>query len=184
MRLPRPSPAALKATLTAGEQARVNAIPTQSLEAWKAYQLGKQRMASRTSAALAEAEKHFRKAIALDPKFALAWAGLADTLTLQTVYAGRPRTAGLDEADKAAARALELDPNLAEAWASAGLIADQRLQLERAETDVAPGDCAQSQLRAGAPLVEQYPLTDIGRRDEALASGGARRGARSVVGGH
>ena len=41
---------ALKATLTAGEKARVNAIPTQNLEAWEAYQLGKQRMAERTSA--------------------------------------------------------------------------------------------------------------------------------------
>ena len=43
---------ALKATLTAGEQARVDAVPTQNLEAWEAYQLGKQRMAKRTSAAL------------------------------------------------------------------------------------------------------------------------------------
>ena len=117
--------AALKATLTAGEQARVNAIPTQSLDAWRDYQLGKQRMASRTSAALADAEKHFRKAIALDPQFALAWVGLADTLTIHTAYAFRPLAAGLDEADKAAARALELDPNLAEAWASAGLIAQR-----------------------------------------------------------
>ena len=65
--------AALKATLTAGEQARVNAIPTQSLDAWRDYQLGKQRMARRTTSALTAAEGHFRKAIALDPKFALAW---------------------------------------------------------------------------------------------------------------
>ena len=36
---------ALQASLTASEQARVSAIPTQSLEAWQAYQLGKQRMA-------------------------------------------------------------------------------------------------------------------------------------------
>ena len=42
---------ALKATLTPAEQAAINAIPTQNLEAWEAYQLGKQRMASRTSAA-------------------------------------------------------------------------------------------------------------------------------------
>ena len=64
--------AALKASLTADEQARVNAIPTQSLEAWQAYQIGLKRIASRTSAGLTEAETHFRKAIELDPKFALA----------------------------------------------------------------------------------------------------------------
>ena len=48
--------AALKATLTPAERRSVNAIPTQNLEAWEAYQLGKQRMAKRTSAGLAEAE--------------------------------------------------------------------------------------------------------------------------------
>ena len=59
---------ALKATLTPAEQARVDAIPTQNLEAWEAYQLGKQRMAQRTSAALAEAERLFRKAIDARPE--------------------------------------------------------------------------------------------------------------------
>ena len=50
---------ALKATLTPAEQARVYAIPTQNLEAWQAYQLGKQRMGSRTSAALARQRRSF-----------------------------------------------------------------------------------------------------------------------------
>ena len=160
---------ALRASLTAGELAQVTAIPTQNLEAWQAYQLGKQRMARRTTAALTAAEGHFRKAIALDPKFALAWAGLADTLTMQTFFAGRPLAAGLDEADKAAARALELDPNLAEAWASAGLIAHHRQQLERGET----------MFRRAIALNPNYApahqwlgniLFGSGRRDEALAS--------------
>ncbi len=48
---------ALKATLTPAEKARVNVVPTQNLEAWEAYQLGKQRMAQRTSASLADAEQ-------------------------------------------------------------------------------------------------------------------------------
>ena len=39
--------AALKATLTADEKMRLSAIPTQNLEAWEAYQIGKQRMAAR-----------------------------------------------------------------------------------------------------------------------------------------
>jgi TolB-like protein/Flp pilus assembly protein TadD len=125
--------AALNATLTAGEKARVAAIPTQNLEAWEAYQLGQQRMAKRTSEALAEAETFFRKAIDLDPKFALAWVGLADTLDLQIQYSGAPRAATLASAEDAVAKALELDPNLAEAWASSAAIATDRWQFDRAE---------------------------------------------------
>jgi TolB-like protein/cytochrome c-type biogenesis protein CcmH/NrfG len=124
---------ALRAALTTSERARIDAIPTQSLEAWQAYQLGKQRMGSRTSTSLSQAEEHFRKATSLDPKFALAWAGLADALMLQTAYSGRTRDAVLGDAEAAVTRALELDPNLAEAWASTGLIALNGSQLDRAE---------------------------------------------------
>ena len=160
---------ALKASLTAGEQARVNAIPTQSLEAWQAYQLGKQRMASRTSATLIEAEEHFRKAIALDPEFALAWVGLADALTLQTTYSGRARDVGLGEAEQAVTRALELDSNLAEAWACAGNIAGNWLQYERAEQSLRKA-IALNPNYATAHQWLSGTLIELGRREEALAA--------------
>jgi len=124
---------ALKAALTAGEKARVGAVPTRNLEAWEAYQLGKQRMARRTSESLGDAEQFFRKAIKLDSTFALAYVGLADTLALQIEYGGRPMEAGHAEAEKAAAKALDRDPNLAEAWASRGMIASHSSQQARAE---------------------------------------------------
>ena len=100
--------AALKATLTADEKARVDAVPTQNLEAWEAYQLGKQRMAKRTSDALAEAERFFRKSIDLDPTFALAHVGLADALILQIQYSGKPLEGTLAEADRALSQALRV----------------------------------------------------------------------------
>jgi TolB-like protein/cytochrome c-type biogenesis protein CcmH/NrfG len=157
----------LKTTLTPAEQARANQLPTRSLEAWEAYQRGKQRMAKRTSAAVTEAERHFRDAIALDPDFALAWVGLADSLALQIFYAGRPKDSGLAEAEQAVTRALTLEPNLAEAWASSGNIVGFRFQLEQAE----------QMLRRAVALNPNYAqaqhwlsmaLTDLGRRDEAL----------------
>ena len=159
---------ALKASLTAAEQARGNAIPTQSLDAWRAYQLGMQRMATRNSVALTEAEDHFRKALALDPKFALAWTGLADTLALQIIYAGRPKDAALGDAETAVARALELDPNLAEAWASAGGIAYQRLQFDRAEQMLRRAIAFNANY-ATAHHWLSHVLGDLGRRNEWLA---------------
>ena len=71
---------ALRAALSPAEQTRVAAVPTQDLEAWEAYQLGKQRLAKSTSESLDDAERYFRKAVALDPEFALAYVGLADTI--------------------------------------------------------------------------------------------------------
>ena len=124
---------ALNAALTPAERVRVKAVPTRNLEAWEAYQLGKQRMAKRTSEALAEAEKFFQQAIDLDPTFALAYVGLADAFVLQVAYSGRPARAGFAEAEKAASRALELDPTLAEAWASKGNIELTARQPVRAE---------------------------------------------------
>jgi TolB-like protein/cytochrome c-type biogenesis protein CcmH/NrfG len=125
---------ALKAALTQGEKARVEAVPTRNLEAWEAYQLGRQRMARRTPEGLREAQAFFEKAIGLDPKFARAYAGLADVHVLQYGYAGAPKQESMEKAERAAEQAMALDPNLAEAFASAGLIAATLGQAERAES--------------------------------------------------
>jgi len=124
---------ALRAALTEGEKARVDALPTQNLEAWEAYQLGKQRMARRTSEDLAAAEQYFRKATLIDPSFALAHVGLADTLWLQTEYSGKAVGPTLAAADAAVSRALQIDPDLAEAWTSKAGVAMGRTQYAEAE---------------------------------------------------
>jgi TolB-like protein/Flp pilus assembly protein TadD len=157
----------LRATLTPAEQARAKALPTQNLKAWEAYQLGKQRMAKRASADLADAEHFFREAIDLDPQFALAYVGLADTLDVQVTYSGAPKESTLGNAEKAVAEALELDPRLAEAWTSSAGIAQERGQYERAE----------SMYRRAIELNPNYAparhwysmiLGIVGRPDEAL----------------
>jgi TolB-like protein/Tfp pilus assembly protein PilF len=125
--------AALRTSLTPAEQARVRQIPTQSLDAWEAYQLGKQRMVPRTSAYLIEAERFFHTAIEHDPRFALAYVGLADTLYLQTIYGGAPREATLARSGEAVERALALDPNSGEAWTTAAALAGRKFDFDRAE---------------------------------------------------
>ena len=159
---------ALKTTLTPAEQARAQMVPTQNLQAWEAYQLCKQRMATRTTVALTDAMQFCRKAMDLDPKFALAYAGLADAINLLIFYGGESEDVSFTNAERAAGQALELDPNLAEAWASAGNIANSQLQLDRAE----------QMLRRAIVLNPNYApahhwlsmnLTDLGRRDEALS---------------
>jgi TolB-like protein/Flp pilus assembly protein TadD len=158
---------ALRAELTAGEKARVDAVPTQSIEAWESYQLGKQRMARRSSESLAEAEQFFRKAIELDPQFALAYVGLAEVLALQIDYSGAAPAAVLTEADKSVAEALRLQPDLSEAWASAGGNAFFRRAYGDAETkfrraiEINPNN-------ATARHWNSFMLRETGRLDEAL----------------
>jgi tetratricopeptide (TPR) repeat protein len=158
---------ALKTALTPAEQTRTQVVPTHNLEAWEAYQLGKQRMIDRNSANLADAERFFREAIDFDPRFALAHVGLADVLALQANYSGLPWEPTLRDAEAAVAEALKLDPNLAEAWASAGGIAADRLQYDRAET----------MFRRAIELNPNYAparhwygllLTNLGRQADAL----------------
>lgn len=124
---------ALRATLTAGEKTRVVAVPTQNIDAWEAYQLAKQHMVHRRSDSLADAERLFRKAIAIDSRFALAYASLADTLRLQTDYSGKPLEAAMEEADRLTSKALEIEPDLAEAWTAKGGSAMSRGDYETAE---------------------------------------------------
>ena len=90
------------------------------MAALEAYFRGKQRMEKRTSAALAEAVDDFNRAIELDPNFALAYVGLADTYHLQFDYSGLPPDETLAKAQVAADKALALDDRLAEAYASLG----------------------------------------------------------------
>ena len=139
---------ALRASLTAGEQARVDTIPTQNLEAWQAYQLGKQRMASRTSAALSRGGRTFPEGDRARPEVRArlgrtgGHAGAADDLQRPTDgcrRSARPR--------RPLTRALELDPNLAEAWASAGRYRIRPAAARACRADAAPGDRAQPQLR-------------------------------------
>ena len=111
---------ALQATLSPDEAQRLDAIPTNNLEAYEAYLLGRQRWEARTAESTAESVELFLQAIELDPGFAEAWAGLGDAYRHQPHYGGLPRSEMYPKADQAIRRALEIDPDLAEGYAALG----------------------------------------------------------------
>ncbi len=165
---------ALKATLTPAERKHLSAIPTKNLEAWEAYQLGKQRMARRTTEALAEAEGFFQQAIDRDPNFALAYVGLADSLTLQAGYGGAELEAVIARVKMLVAKAQSLDPGLAEAVVSSAALAQALNDWPKAEAEfrraieLNPNYATAHQWYSGL-------LHYIGRKDDALVH--ARRAA-------
>jgi TolB-like protein/Tfp pilus assembly protein PilF len=109
---------ALEATLSPEEERRVNARPTEDLAAYDAYLRGRQLIATRNSEKLEQAIEEFRTAVTLDPQFALAWVGLADSYNLLTGYGSFPAHESIPLQEEALDRALALDSNLGEIYAS------------------------------------------------------------------
>ncbi len=70
---------ALQAALSPAEEQRIDSKPTDNLLAYDAYLRGRQLMESREAAKLKLAIGEFSKAVELDPGFALAWVGVADS---------------------------------------------------------------------------------------------------------
>jgi len=70
-----------------------------------------------------KAEQLFRDALAIDPKFAPAWSGLAHTYWVLTWYRHASSAETWPLCKQAAQKAIELDPHAAEAHCALGLVA-------------------------------------------------------------
>ena len=95
---------------------------TLSLEAYETYLKAREDHNKRLPEPLKAAEVGFKKVIRLDPNFAPAYSGLADTYMLSGHYAGLDNQEALRLAEINVKRALELAPNSAEALTSAALL--------------------------------------------------------------
>jgi TolB-like protein/Tfp pilus assembly protein PilF len=91
---------------------------TPTARAYSLYLKGRYDMNQRTQAGVANAIRYFQEAIQEDPKYALAYTGLADSYALQLDYRSIPVHEGLDLAKQYATQAIALDPQLAEPHAS------------------------------------------------------------------
>ena len=115
---------ALRLRLAAGTatQQRRGESGTTNLDAYDAYLKGRYFWYQRGADALHRAAGYFERAIALDPSYARAHAGLADALALLPVYGATPADSAYPLARREAERALALDSSLAEAHTTLGLI--------------------------------------------------------------
>ena len=94
--------------------------PTQSIEAYELYLQGRLLWNRRTEASFTQAIDYFNRAIALDPGYALAYAGLADCYAILSDYGGVPPRETVPKARAAALKAIELDGTLGEPHAALG----------------------------------------------------------------
>jgi serine/threonine protein kinase/tetratricopeptide (TPR) repeat protein len=125
---------ALKLVLTPKEEEAIKKVPTQSVRAYEYYLRGRQLFHQRRGETLDAAEDMYRRAIALDPNYALAYAGLADCSVFRAQDQGGGEEA-VAQADASSKRALELDPNSAEAHSSRGLTLSHQHRYEEADAE-------------------------------------------------
>ena len=117
----------LELNISGSEREALAKRHTENSDAYKLYLEGRFHWNKRTSDGMRQAERLFRKAMETDPNFALAYLGLADTLSM-----------GNDdvEPDFAIDKAIKLDDTLGEAYASRGFTrAMNRWQWSEAEED-------------------------------------------------
>ena len=109
----------LRLSLTGDQKKRLAKPATREVDAYQAYLRGRYLMNKRTADSFASAIEQFQAAIAADPNYAAAYAGLGETYALSATLGFNliGRSEGIRRARAAAARALGLDETLVEGHA-------------------------------------------------------------------
>ncbi|MFQ5786030.1 MAG: tetratricopeptide repeat protein, partial [Alphaproteobacteria bacterium] len=163
--------AALAVELTDAEQRQIARLPTDNLEAYD-YYLRAERLGYGYGGMRANALSFYQKAIALDQKFADAYAGdarVAVDVWRFDIASVLPGPVALTRAYEAASRALALDPDNARAYSVLGIIQivdgrhDNAIDSVRKAVSLDPND-------AEAYTYLASVLTYAGRHSEALAA--------------
>jgi len=155
--------------LTPGQKSGLEATRKVDPEAYDLYLKGLYYWNMLTPTGFSQAINYFQEATKRDPKYALAYAGLADCYTVLPMIGDSPPRESFPDAQTAAARALELDDALAQAHDS-----DARIKLfyewNWAESErQSVRAIALNRNLAGAHVRYAHLLSNIGRHQEALA---------------
>jgi serine/threonine protein kinase len=160
----------LRVRLTGEDKQRMSRRHTENVEAYGLYLKGRYQWNKRTLEGMQAGIEFFQQAISKDPRYALAYAGLADAYALLADYNVLPAREVMPRAKTAAMKALEIDGAISEAHASLGWA---KLTLDWDW----PG--AEKEFKRSLDLNPNYAtahqwyaeyLTVMGRPDEARAS--------------
>jgi TolB-like protein/Tfp pilus assembly protein PilF len=161
----------LQAKLTGSEKQMMASQPTTDTTAYELYHKGRSLWEKRSGDNIPKAIEFYEQAIAHDPNYTLAYAGLANAYVLLPFYTGARRSDSLAKAKETALKALQLDPKVAEAHAALGKFNFFNMDL--------PGSMREYQraieLNPNYATAHQWlgndSLVSLGRFDEAIAEG-------------
>jgi TolB-like protein len=125
----------LRSRLTGEQQKQLAQSTTQNAEAYQFYLKGRYLLHKRGVDNINQSIALFKQAVAADPAYAPAYAGLADAYDIAPAWTGMSEQEGYTQSLAAAHKALELDPQLAEAHAALAAILVHDFQWAEAEKE-------------------------------------------------
>jgi non-specific serine/threonine protein kinase len=140
---------ALKLMLTEQEKRAIEKAPTTDVQAYDYYLKGRQYFHSFRRKSFDFARQLFARAIVIDPKYALAYAGVADCCSFLYLWWDASDD-NMKEAEVASRKAVELDPELAEAHVSRGLALQMNKKYEEAHKEF------ETAIRLNSKLFDAY----------------------------
>jgi TolB-like protein/Flp pilus assembly protein TadD len=158
----------LQAKLTGAEHRAIAARPTENNEAHELYLKGRYFFGKRTVDDLKRAIDYFNQALAKDPNYAPAYAGLADSYVLLPEYSNESSAELFAKARAAAEKALAIDNDLAEAHVSLGLLHFADLNLNAAKREFERALELNPNYATGHYFLGLEVLAPLGQLDQAV----------------
>ena len=157
----------IKLTLSPGEELKLSSNNKINVEAYEAFLRGKHFWNKRSGEDIQKALKYFEEAVNIDPLYALAHVGIAESYLLLHQYVGTPSSETYPRGRAAALKALEIDPNLGEAHiAIAYALTEHFWDWAAAEAEYKKGLELSPNYATGHQWYAEY-LNYMGRHDEA-----------------
>jgi TolB-like protein len=161
----------LQAKLTGDERSAMSHAPTEDPVAHELYLKGHHFWGLRGDN-LPRAIEFYNQAIARDPNYALAYAGLGETYILLPYYTGADPKGVRPKARAATLKALELNPNLAEAHNAMGKILNaDEIDLQKSIREYQRAIELSPNYAGAHHWLGNGPLSGLARFDEAIAEG-------------
>lgn len=162
---------AVRLRLLPGQRTALRRPSSSSVAAYDKYLLGRHLWKQR-GAALERAVENFQQAIALDPTFARAYSGLADSYVLFRTYGLQTlsREEAHARAQNAALRAIEIDSTLPEGHASLGLVLNENWEYRGAYEEYRKAIALDPNYASAQQWFGEL-LNQVGRYEEAILAG-------------
>jgi serine/threonine-protein kinase len=160
----------LQLRLTGKDKKKLTKRHTHSTDAYQLYLKGRYFWNKRTPEGFTKGIEYFEQALKLDPNYALAYAGMADSYNLLGAYGLLPPENAYPKAKIAAAQALALDNTLAEVHTSlASIKASYDRDWQAAEKEFRRATDLNPNYATGHHLYGIGCLSIMGRHNEAIA---------------